>query len=79
MKIIHILEQVDNYYPITLFLKFETRLYVKKKKNKNKKIETRDELLWVVIESHKVNFLHWILIELVSNYIVDSISSLAGW
>lgn len=32
MKIIHILEQVDNYYPITLFLKFETRLYVKKKK-----------------------------------------------
>lgn len=75
MKIIHILEQVDNYYPITLFLKFETRLYTQKKK----KIETRDELLWVVIESHKVNFLHWILIELVSNYIVDSIPSLAGW
>lgn len=32
MKIIHILEQVDNYYPITLFLKFETRLYTQKKK-----------------------------------------------
>lgn len=65
----------SNRLTTTLFLKSRNQivLYIPRGK---KKVKHGTKLLGVVIESHKVNFLHWILIELVSNYIVDSIPSL---